>query len=228
MTVAAAPAQTPPAPPPPGERVVLHGRSWESYAHVLEAVAGQRVFVTYDRGRLEIMAPLWNHEWWKTRASIGVRTLCRVLKLPLQSGGSTTFRREDLERGLEPDDCFYIRNAHRMTGLRIVDLRRDPPPDLALEIEGTRSALDRMGIYAGLGVPEVWRYDGEEFHVHLLGAGGRYEESDHSLSFPALPLAEFAQLIDTTQGKDDLEVEDAFQEWVRQHVLPRLQSPGGS
>jgi Uma2 family endonuclease len=184
---------------------------------VLEAVGGQRVLVTYDRGRLEIMAPLWNHEWWKTRASLGVRVLCRALKLRLQSGGSTTFRREDLERGLEADDCFYIRNAHRMTGLRVVDLRYDPPPDLALEVEGTRSALDRMGVYAALGVPEVWRYDGEAFQVHVL-VSGRYEETAHSLSFPTLPLAEFARFIDTAQGMDDLEFEDAFHEWVRQHV----------
>jgi Uma2 family endonuclease len=204
---------------------VLYGIDWPTYERFLEAVGPRRILLTYDRGKLEIMAPLWNHEWWKTRVGICLRVLCRELKLEIQSGGSTTFRREDMARGIESDDCFYIKNARRTTGLRDLDLTRDPPPDLALEVEGTRSALDRMGIYAALGVPEVWRYDGDAVHIHRLRPDGRYDDSDQSLSFPALPTNKFAEFIHTTQGLPELALEDAFRDWVRQHVLPRLQSP---
>ncbi len=134
-------------------------------------------------------------------------------------------RRQDLERGLEADEWFYIQNAARMTGLRVLDLRRDPPPDLALEVEATRSALDRLAIYEALGVREVWRYDGEAIHVHRLRQDGHYEVVPDSPTFPALPLAEFVQFIDQTQGLGEVALTKAFRTWVRQHVLPRLQSP---
>ena len=77
-----------------------------------------RIFLTYDRGDLEIMAPLWNHEWWKRRVGYLLPVLGHELKIKVQGGGSTTFRRRDLERGLEPDECFYIQHAVQMAGQR--------------------------------------------------------------------------------------------------------------
>jgi Uma2 family endonuclease len=172
------------------------------------------------------MAPLYDHEWWKTRVAVLLRVLCRELHLEIQGAGSTTLRREDTQRGLEADEWFYIANAPRIAGLRErIDLTRDPPPDLAVEVEGTRSALDRLGVYAALRVPEVWRYNGEEFVVHCLRADGQYEVAQQSRSFPALPLAEFAAFIEQTQGLLEMALEDAFRDWAREHVLPRLQNP---
>ena len=80
---------------------------------------------------------------------------------------------ETVDRGLEPDDCYYLANAAKVRNWATLDLERDPPPDLALEVEITRSCLNRMGVYAGLGVPEVWRFDGEEWHIHLAWRGRR-------------------------------------------------------
>ncbi len=171
------------------------------------------------------MAPLWNHEWWKGRVRVVLPVLCDELNVEIQGAGSTTMRRRDLERGLEADEWFYIQNAARLTGLRVLDLRRDPPPDLALEVEGTRSALDRLAIYEALGVREVWRYDGEAIHVHRLRPDGQSEVVPDSPTFPALPLAEFVQFIDQTQDLAEVALTKAFRAWVRQHVLPRLQSP---
>ncbi len=152
-----------------GGRVVLDWIDWPTYERFLAAVGNRQIFLTYDQGVLEIMSPLFNHEWWKTRVGILLRVLCRALGLGMQGAGSTTLRREDAECGLEADDSYYIKNAPRMLGLRErINLANDPPPDLALEVEGTRSALDRMDIYATLRVPEVWRYDGETIHVHRL------------------------------------------------------------
>jgi Uma2 family endonuclease len=212
--------------PAPGGSVILYA-DWAEYERFLEAVGNRRLFLTYDQGLLEIMAPLYDHEWWKGRVRVLLPGLCRELGLEIQGAGSTTLRREDAARGLEADESFYIKNVSRMLGLRErIDLKSDPPPDLALEVEGTRSALDRMAAYAALGVPEVWRYDGEAFSVHRLRPDGQYEQSAQSLSFPALPLDEFARFINETQGLGEVALADAFRDWVRQHVLPRLQNPG--
>ena len=199
--------------PRAGGSVVLDWIDWPTYERFLAAVGNRRIFLTYDQGVLEIMSPLFHHEWWKSAGGDTSRVLCRELGLRMLGAGSTTLRREDAERGLEADDSYYIKNAPHMLGLRErIDLTQDPPPDLALEVEGTRSALDRMGIYATLGVPEVWRYDGEAIHVHRLRPDGGYEESAQSVSFPALSLAKFAGFITETQGLDDLALEDAFRE----------------
>jgi Uma2 family endonuclease len=211
--------------PTPGGSVILYA-DWAEYERFLEAVGNRRIFLTYDQGLLEIMAPLYDHEWWKGHVRILLPVLCGELGLECQGGGSVTLRRENVVKGLEADECFWIKNVARMLGLRErLDLTSDPPPDLALEVEGTRSALDRMGVYAALGVPEVWRYDGEAFSVHRLRPDGRYEQSAQSLSFPALPLDEFARFIDETQGLGEVALMGTFRDWVRQHVLPRLQPP---
>jgi Uma2 family endonuclease len=207
-------------------RVEIPFVSWEEYEKFLEAIGDRKILLTYDRGRLEIMAPLYDHEWWKTRVTVLLRVLCRELGLEIQGAGSTTLRRQDVQRGLEADEWFYLENARRIAGLRErIDLTRDPPPDLALEVEGTRSALDRLGVYATLRVPEVWRYDGEAFVVHCLRPDGQDEVAQQSRSFPSLPLREFASFIEQTQGLLEIALEDAFRAWVRQHVLPRLQNP---
>ncbi len=209
----------------PGQGLVFDGIDWESYEKFLDTVGERRIFLTYDRGRLEIMAPLYDHEWWKSRIGFLLVLLGHELNLDVQPGGSTTLRRQDLQRGLEADDCLYIRHAAQVLGPRRLDLTRDPPPDLALEVEMTRSALDRMGIYAALKVPEVWRCDGNTITAHRLRADGEYEQTTQSVNFPALPLGEFLGFLHQTQGLSQTGVIGPFLEWVRQHVLPRLQNP---
>src|SRR5262249_39757519 len=113
-----------------GQRLLLHGIDWRSSEKFLEAVGDPPMRLTFDRGTLEIMAPSWDHEWWKSRVSTVVLVLSQEFEFDMQPGGSTTFRREDLARGLEPDECFYLNNAHRVAKLHVIDLRRDPPPDL--------------------------------------------------------------------------------------------------
>ena len=216
------------APPmPDGHRLLLDGIDWHSYERCLDAFGEQRLFLTYDRGRLEIMAPLYDHEWWKRRIGFLLPVLGSELKLDVQGGGQVTLRRQDLLRGLEADECFFVRSAARVLGPRRLDLSTDPAPDLAVEVEMTRSALDRMGIYAALGVPEVWRHDGKRLRAYRLREDGEYEESNQSDVLPMLPLDEFDQFMHRTQGLSEAGVLVPFQEWVRQNVLPRSQSPGG-
>lgn len=124
-----------------------------------------------------------------------------------------THRREDLERALEGDECYWIAHEHAVRGKIDLDLEIDPPPDLFLEIEISRSLLDRMGILAAMGVPEVWRWDGETLRVCLLTQEGGYRESDKSLAFPFLPLDEFAAFLNKT-GQSETQLIKSFRAWV--------------
>ena len=113
-----------------------------------------------------MMSPSFEHDAAGEMLALFIRTLAQEVKLPIKGAGSTTFRRQDLERGLEPDRCFYIRDEARIRGIRQLDLRRDPPPDLAIEVEISHRLLNRVGIYAALGVAELWRYDGKRLQIH--------------------------------------------------------------
>jgi Uma2 family endonuclease len=104
--------------------------------------------------------------------------LTEELGLPVKSGGSVTLRRRLRKRGIEADECFWIANAKQMAGKRRLDLETDPPPDLAIEVQVTHSALDRLGIYATLGVPEVWWLRRNKLTFYLL------EDDSYSASRP--------------------------------------------
>lgn len=202
--------------------VVLHGVRWQTYQALLHDLGDRHIFLTYDRGTLEIMAPLFRHERYAEVLATLVKKSAAVAKVRTVSAGSTTFSREDLERGLEPDRCFYIRNADAILGKLHIDLSTDPPPDLAIEIDITSSSLDRLGIYAALGVPEVWRFNGEQFQVLLRRDETGYDLAGASQIFPTLPIALVAELLqEVVVGLDDESQESRIRAWVRQHATAR-------
>jgi Uma2 family endonuclease len=205
----------------PPERLVLHGVNWATYEKFLDAVGERRLRVTYDGENLELMAPTWNHEWLKRRVGFVVPFLGVELGIEVQSGGSTTFRREDINRGLEPDDCFYIgAHARQMVGFRVLDLRRDPPPDLAIEIDISRSCLDRADIYARLRVPEIWIADTHGIQAYRLGEDAKYAAVERSGCFPSLPLEELFAFLLETRDEPETRMIALVQAWARRHVGP--------
>jgi Uma2 family endonuclease len=208
---------------PPIEHVVFRAVNWTFYEGMLALVGDRRYRLTYDRGNLEITAPAWNHEWWSRRIDRILTGVSMALNVDFVGGGSTTFRRKDLDRGLEPDQCYYTLNAHRMLGLRELELSVDPPPDLALEVDSTHSSLDRMGIYAALGVTEVWRWDEggmRVYHLQRSGEQSRYVVADHSLSFPAVPVDRIVDFIFATQSHADLRLIWAAHDWAKSGFPP--------
>lgn len=208
-------------PPMPAEpqRFVLHGVDWKTYDKFLDALGERRVRLTYDGENLEFLAPTWNHEWLKGRIGFAVPFIAAELNVDVESGGSTTFRREDANRGLEPDDCFYIGdNAQRMTGFRDIDLDRDPPPDLAIEIDITRSSLDRAEIYARLRVPEIWIADTEGIQAHRLCEAGTYVPVARSGWFPTLPLNELFAFVVASQDVSRNRFIPQIQAWCQEHL----------
>lgn len=203
---------------PDQQRLVLGGVSWQAYVRVLRAFDDRHLRITYDRGALEIMTLSPEHERFKHLIGLLLFTLVEELGWRLAGFGSMTFRRKRKRRGLEPDECYWIQSEQAVRGKEHIDLKVDPPPDLVVEIEWTHSALDRLSIYAVLGVPEIWQYDGEDLRVQVLGADGHYAQASASRAFPFLPLAELERHIGSRSTLDEVELIRQFRTWVRARI----------
>ena len=198
--------------------ILLNKISWTTYESLLNELAQQRgIRLTYDRGNLEIMTPSAPHE--KSGELLGnfVEVLTDELNVDICSMGSLTCKCQHLERGLEPDKCYYIQNEDVVWNKEQIDLNEDPPPDLAIEIDITSSSIERLELYASLGVPEVWRYDGKRLIIYQL-EGNEYAECEVSPTFPFLSKSEmlrFLELKKTTKEKALLRL---FREWVKSQI----------
>ena len=156
---------------PAEQRILLSNVSWETYERLLEDHRDSSApRFTFDRGMLEIISPSPEHEKFNRRIAQLVLAVTEEMGIESEDLGSTTFRREDLEHGFEPDSCFYIQNEERVRGKDRIDLSVAPPPDLVIDI--TSPSINKLPIYARLGVPEVWRYDGEKLEILKLGSDG--------------------------------------------------------
>jgi Uma2 family endonuclease len=200
-----------------GRSVVLENVSWSAYEKFLDAVENRHVRLTYDRGSLEIVTPLFNHEWWKQRVRALIIAYGTVFRIAIQGAGSTTFRRRRNERGLEPDESFFIRNAEVLRGRRELDLERDPPPDLALEVDITSSSLNRMEIYAVLGVSEVWRLENEVLRFNQL-RDGVYVPAPTSLNLPRLTPHLVHEFVEASSQLLDTELHAFAPRWLRRRI----------
>jgi Uma2 family endonuclease len=144
--------------------------------------------------------------------------LTEELQLPVASCGDMTVDREDLERGLEGDESFYIENEPRVRGKEQIDFAVDPPPDLGIEIDIAASSRRRMAIYAALKVPEVWRYDARTLTVFLLGTDGQYAPASKSRVFPQIPVDEIAGFLQQVNQLEENELVRQFRTWVRERL----------
>jgi Uma2 family endonuclease len=204
--------------PPAAGSIVLEGIDWRTYSRLLRAFAEKPgIRLTYDRGSLEIMSPLLLHDDDARFLGRLIVALTEELDLPIKAGGSTTLRRQLRERGIEADECYWIANAERMRGRRRLNLRTDPPPDLAVEVDVTSSSLNRLAIYAALGVPEVWRLHDDVLTFHVLGAREAYVTAKRSRAFPKVTPADLLPFIqEARQAGDHNPIVREFRAWVRQ------------
>lgn len=200
----------------PGEtRTILQGVRWQTYQALVQdlvATAGKRL--AYDQGTLEIMTPLPEHEVNKRLLGRMVETTTEVLGLEIYSLGSVTWSREDLQRGIEPDECYYITEEARMRGRLSFDLSVDFPPDLAIEIDITSSSLNRLGIYASLGVKEVWRFDGQDLLIYVL-RNGDYEVQEQSQVLPVLKKSDLLEFVNKRGQVGENTLLREFREWLQ-------------
>lgn len=179
-----------------GHRFILRGVSWATYQRLLDDFKDSHAaHFAYDRGVLEIMVLSTKHERPNRTLALLVEVLAEELNMDVQRLGSTTFTREDLDKGFEPDSCFYIQNEARVRGKDEIDLAVDPPPDLVIEIDITSPSLNKFPIYARIGVPEIWRYDGRQVQMFVL-ANGEYIHIEQSTIFPLLSNAVATQFLE--------------------------------
>lgn len=179
------------------QRILLRNVSWETYERLIserEERPVPRFF--YDRGVMELVSPSKRHESVSRVVALLVEELAVELDVDVESAGSTTFKREDLARGFEPDECFYFRNIEHVRGKEDVDLDAgDPPPDLVFEADVTNPSLDKLPIFAQLGVAEVWRYAGGQVQIFELRGQG-YEVVSESTVLPPLTSDELARFVE--------------------------------
>jgi len=201
------------------QRLLLSDISWLNYLAIGNALLDRPgLRLTYDRGRLEFMTTSPKHEIYKKWLSRFIDILAETFNLPKVSAGNMTCQKEELDKGLEADDCFWIAHEPQMRGKLTWDPESDPLPDLALEIEISRSVVSRLGIYAALGVPEVWRFDGSGLQVLRLQANRAYQTARESLFFGQLPVGELVRFLIQAGTADDLTIVRQFRAWVLQVV----------
>ena len=203
---------------PAEQRVVLHNIGWNTYERLLadhENNSAPRF--TYDRGELEIMSPNPEHERINRTIDLFVEVVAEELGLDTENLGSTTFRREDLKRGFEPDTCFYVQNEDQVRGKDRIDLAVDPPPDLVIEIDITSPSFSKLPIYAQIGVPEVWRYDGERMTILVL-EDSAYAETTESIVLPPVTSSVLTDFIEKSKTARRTVWLKVVREWARKNT----------
>ena len=199
------------------QHLVLEDVSWELYEKLLSDIGDRPIRVTYDDGRMEIMSPLPEHERSKKLIGRMIEALTFELGIEMVSLGSTTFRRREKRKGLEPDECYYFRDELKMRGKRRLDLKVDPPPELVVEIDITARSIPREPIYAALGVSEMWRYDDRKVEcLHLIR--GEYRIRKMSLVFPWLEPALLQKFISKAAVEGENAMLKQFVAWARKNA----------
>jgi Uma2 family endonuclease len=200
---------------PDGAMLRLEDISWDEYEQLLDQLAEWRgMRVSYDRGRVEIMSPSFQHEKFIAFISGVGRVLAEEMDLTVEAAGATTYKQESLLKGSEGDESFYVQNATAIIGKRQIDLDIDPPPDVVVEVDITNESLSKFPIYAAFLVPEIWRYDGKQARIYHL-VNQTYVERDESLSFPVLTAQAMTEFLEQSKTQGQTAALAAFRQWVR-------------
>lgn len=169
-----------------GQTLVINDVNWQQFEQILDELGEKRnTKIAYYNHTLEIMSPLPEHESDKVLITTLLEIILEELNVNFWCLGSTTFKSEILQKGLEPDNCFYIQNEAKIRGKKRLNLTIDPPPDLALEIDLTSRTY--LHLYLALGVPELWRFERGNLHIHIL-ENNQYMEKEFSPIFPHIPI----------------------------------------
>lgn len=200
------------------QRTVLQNISWQTFEALLKETGGDRGSrFAYDCGILEIMIPLYEHEGYKSNFGNFIVALAEELGIELKSAGSTTLKRRLTNRGIEPDNCYYIQNELAVRGKLKLDLETDPPPDLAIEIDITSSSVNKLGIYSALGITELWKYDGRNLRFYQL-VEKQYVEYEFSKAFPLVSVNEMNRFIEESKTIGEIALLKSFRAWVRNKI----------
>jgi len=199
--------------------VLLQNIAWSTFEALIDDLESQpSKRLTYDNGILEIWMPKPPHERYKKFLARLIEIITEELETEICSLGSCTWRRPDLAKGVEADECYYIQNEAVIRGRMEIDLAIDPPPDLAIEIDITSLSLARLPIYQALGVLEVWRFDGEQLKfLHLSENSDEYIEIERSVALPSLTSADARRWLARTKEMGETSWARSLRQWVRKN-----------
>ncbi len=209
---------------PAEQRVVIENVRWSTYLALLEDAQERRGRITYDRGSLEIMSPSKVHE--KAKCLIGrlIETFTEEMRIEIESVASTTFKRQDMERGFEADESYYIENAELVRDKDEIDLAMDPPPDLVVEVDISNTSIGKLAVFGAFRVPEIWRYDGEALTISVL-QGGQYSIVEQSAVIPEFPVEQAVHLLNQRTSLGETELIRTFRNWVRANLKSSRTTP---
>lgn len=198
------------------QKVVLSGIGWDWYEEILAEYADSNALhFAYDNGFLEVEVPTLKHEKPNALLADVVKAVCYELEIDFVDVGQTTFRKKSKTKGVEPDTGFYIQNEAEIRGKMEIDLQFDPAPDLVIEVDLTSPSLDKMPIYAALGVPEVWLYKGERVEFYQL-AGDVYQKFENSIALPILSSAQANQFLQKGLNESSSAWIRSIREWANE------------
>lgn len=188
----------------PGEqRMLLHGVSWREYLTLRDLIDRPGLRMTYLEGALELLMPSPQHELWKKNIARFVELYAHVKQIDLYGYGSTTFKKEAMERGAEPDECY------------LVGKKLDEFPEIVLEVIHSAPLLNKLAVYAGFGVAEVWVFKDGKFRLYVFDrTASGYLEVERSVLIPDLDfaiIARYAVRDDTPRALREFEAELASQ-----------------
>ncbi len=199
-------------------RTLLTNISWQTFKVMLAEMGAQRhKRIAYESGTVEIMTPLMPHENSNRLIETFIGVMCEALGLEIKRTGSLTLTRDDLQRGGEPDSSYYIQNESLVRDRDNIDLATDPPPDLVLEVEYSRSAIDQLTLYASMEIPEVWRFNGSILQVYTL-AEQKYTEVELSPTFNPIPVKQMTRFLQQAKTKGENATTRDFRDWIRQQI----------
>ena len=191
------------------QRLILQGINWEFYEQLLEEFkSSNALHFAYDNGILEVEVPLGKHEIPIRILADLVSNLCVEKDIEVRNVGSTTFRKRAKAKGIEPDTAFYIQNEAQVRGLLDLDLTKAPAPDLAIEVDVTSPSLNKLPIYAGLGIAEVWLYNGKKIEFLKLNRE-KYEPIKNSLALPFLTSEKATEFL-------KIGLKESYNKWVKE------------
>jgi Uma2 family endonuclease len=195
--------------------ITLQGVTWETYQSLVQDLESQPARrLTYNNGALEIFMPLPPHETYKRLLGRLVEIVTEEMSLEIRSLSASTWSRKDLLKGLEADECYYIQNEAIARGKMVIDLMIDPPPDLAIEIDISSPSLPRLPIYAALGVPEVWQFDGADFRILAL-ISGSYITQAQSQALPVITVEIVMEWLTQAQEMGETSWAKAVRQWAK-------------
>ena len=200
---------------PADSELTQHGVSWDDYEELLHVMGGARALrVSYDDGTLQIMSPSSKHEKhvWLIGQLVGLLSL--RLHIRVLYYGSSTMKKPRKQKGVEPDACFYVQNATLVGTKDEIDFNVDPPPDVVVEVDLHHESLSKFPIYAALGVPEVWRYDGDSLTIYQL-RDEQYVASEASLALPLFTSAVLTEFLARSPKQDQYDILLAFEDWLK-------------